>query len=588
MSKERSPAPEAADPDGGPSGTSGLRGVAAPGPTRAPLELGARIDGRYELTERIGAGGMGFVFGALDQKLQRDVALKIIRRELADNPGIAARFEREALTASQLTHPHVVVVHDFGATEDGLPYLVMERLRGQTLTRAIRSSGGLSPARAVAVAIDVTRALVAAHAASIVHRDLKPDNIMLTREGPAKVLDFGIAKILQSPGEALGDAALTHTGMMMGTPLYMSPEAIKKNDTVGPPSDLYALGTILFRAIAGRPPFEHDEPVVVLSMHLQQAPPRLRDARPDRDVPEALDALVWELLAKSPADRPTAPETLARLEQIAATLTAPAEPAAPASDEVIVLEDPTVVTPSPDAPTLATPPPSTPRPSTAPPSIPPAAPAPPPVAARPAPSRTPWIVAAVAGVLTLAAGAALVIALADDEPDMVATTLAPTAAGSGTLQPAEQPAEQPAGEAPAGEAPPIEETAPRELGDDAVAPADDTPALSPGDEVATDARDEVAPAPMPPPRAAPGGQGRLVLVTNVPAEVTVDGEARGTTPLDLRLDAGSHRVRLRADGVGLVLTIDVREGEVTRRTVTLRPRRGPTTTSTGLELPDRW
>ncbi|HVF73618.1 MAG TPA: protein kinase [Acidimicrobiales bacterium] len=257
--------------------------------TTAPRLLG----GRYRLGPPLGRGGMADVFEAVDERLGRPVAVKMLRRPLLRNPDVRARFEQEARSAARLSHPNVVAIFDTGE-DDGLPYLVMERLPGETL--ADRLGGPQEPEWVVRVAGDVLGALAAAHAAGVVHRDVKPGNILLGADGCAKVADFGIAK----SAEAATGNDTTATGMLLGTPAYLAPERIDSQPAT-PQSDLYSLGIVLYEALAGRKPFEADTPLAVASAIRHAEPPALSSLRPDLD--PALVAAVERAMDREPADR---------------------------------------------------------------------------------------------------------------------------------------------------------------------------------------------------------------------------------------------------------------------------------------------
>ena len=282
----------------------------------APLQPGAVVAERYRLERLIGVGGMGAVYEATQVAIDRRVALKVVRADYAGDTAMAARFQREARAASAVHHPNVVMVHDFGQDADGTLFMVMELLAGESLLSRMRRDGDIPPREAIRMAIEVLSALEAAHDAGVVHRDLKPDNVLLIEpfsvhgQGKLKVLDFGIARIVDRGGETGGaqrpsDAPLTEVGQMLGTPRYMSPEAVARMP-VGPAADLYALGAILFEMIAGRPVFTEREPVILMGHHLRTPPPRLAESvAPGLYVPPPLDALVASLLAKLPTERPT-------------------------------------------------------------------------------------------------------------------------------------------------------------------------------------------------------------------------------------------------------------------------------------------
>ena len=219
---------------------------------------------RYDLGRRLGQGGMAEVYDALDRVLDRPVAVKVLRSGLADQA--QERFLREARAAASLAHPNIVAVYDTGRQGE-MAYLVMERVDGPDLARVLRD-GPVPLRQATRVAEDVLGALAAAHARGIVHRDVKPGNILLARDGTAKLTDFGIAK------RSLADTQLTATGQVFGTPSYLSPEQAR-GQQAGPASDLYAVGCVLYELIAGHPPFVADEPMAVVHAHLRQSAPPL-------------------------------------------------------------------------------------------------------------------------------------------------------------------------------------------------------------------------------------------------------------------------------------------------------------------------
>jgi len=249
---------------------------------------------RYRIGAPLGTGGMATVYDAVDERLQRPVAVKVLRPDMAARLDVRARFESEARSAAQLTHPNVVAVFDSGE-DDGTPFLVMERLPGETL--ADRIAGGPPDAGWVLrVAGDVLGALGAAHAAGIVHRDVKPGNILIAADGCAKVGDFGIAKSL----EVAASADLTSTNQLIGTPAYVAPERI-----AGQPatvrSDLYALGVVLYEALGGRKPFIGHTPVTTAYAIQHETPPPLDSLRPE--LPAHVVAAVDRAMQRDPAAR---------------------------------------------------------------------------------------------------------------------------------------------------------------------------------------------------------------------------------------------------------------------------------------------
>src|SRR5246127_1333865 len=207
--------------------------------------LGTILSGRYRLDARIAAGGMSTVYRAVDETLERTVAVKLMNREVASDSDQLERFRREARAVAQLSHPHVVGVIDAGEDE-GTPYIVFEYVEGETLKERIRRVGRLPITEAVAYAIEIPRALGAPHARAIVPRDVKPQNVLIDSEGTAKITDFGIARTLTEEG-------LTADGRVLGTTDYVSPEQALGQD-VGPESDLYSLGVVLFEMLTGDVP----------------------------------------------------------------------------------------------------------------------------------------------------------------------------------------------------------------------------------------------------------------------------------------------------------------------------------------------
>jgi serine/threonine-protein kinase len=274
------------------------------------ISEGTILAGRYRVERLIGSGGMGSVYEATQLAIGRRVAIKVLRPDVADDPFIEARFQREARAAASVHHPNVVVVHEFGRGDDGTLFLAMELLQGESLLvhlrRSVKEGGGpVAPREAVRIGAEIASALEAAHAAGVVHRDLKPDNVTLLANGGLKVLDFGIARILEHDREDSSEdrAQLTDAQQVLGTPRYISPEAVARLP-VGPAADLYALGCILFEMLTGRPVFLEKEPVILMGQHLRDTPPRLRDAAPDLEAPVELESLIDELLKKLPTERP--------------------------------------------------------------------------------------------------------------------------------------------------------------------------------------------------------------------------------------------------------------------------------------------
>ncbi|MFC4376535.1 Stk1 family PASTA domain-containing Ser/Thr kinase [Nocardia halotolerans] len=256
------------------------------------------LSSRYELGEIIGFGGMSEVHRARDVRLSRDVAIKVLRADLARDPTFYLRFKREAQNAAALNHPAIVAVYDTGeATVDGgpLPYIVMEYVEGDTLRDIVRGKGPLAPRKAMEIVADVCAALDFSHKAGIVHRDMKPANIMINRAGAVKVMDFGIAR-------ALADSSnpMTQTAAVIGTAQYLSPEQAR-GETVDARSDVYSVGCVLFEILTGQPPFMGDSPVAVAYQHVKEDPPLPSSVNPG--VPRELDSVILKAMAKNPANR---------------------------------------------------------------------------------------------------------------------------------------------------------------------------------------------------------------------------------------------------------------------------------------------
>jgi tRNA A-37 threonylcarbamoyl transferase component Bud32 len=274
--------------------------------------LGTTLSGRYRLEARIGSGGMSTVYRAVDETLQRNVAIKLMHREFSGDQDQLERFRREARAVAQLSHPHVVGVIDAGE-DAGRPYIVFEYVEGETLKERIRRLGRLEISEAVAYSIEIARALGAAHARHIVHRDVKPQNVMIDDEGSAKVTDFGIARTLDEDG-------LTADGRVLGTTDYVSPEQALGQDVNGQ-SDLYALGIVLYEMLTGEVPFKGDNQVAVAMKHVREELPDVRVLRPE--VSAALASVIDAATAKAAEHRyADDQELIADLEDVLAIETA--------------------------------------------------------------------------------------------------------------------------------------------------------------------------------------------------------------------------------------------------------------------------
>lgn len=264
--------------------------------------IGQTLADKYRVEELINQGGMGAVYRATHVLMDKTVAVKVLHPALAADSVIVARFSREARAASRISHPHALTVTDFGESDNGVVYLVMEYLRGQTLKEVIRSEGPLPLARVVEIIRQVSGALEAAHSEGVVHRDLKSDNIMLVDMGTggdwSKVLDFGIAKITEKVGQ---DPALTAPNFIIGTPQYMSPEQCSQVAEIDSRSDIYSLGVIIYEMLVGHVPFTGESPTAIMMKHLQEPPPSILEER--SDLPAAVARVGARAMAKRPEDR---------------------------------------------------------------------------------------------------------------------------------------------------------------------------------------------------------------------------------------------------------------------------------------------
>ncbi|WP_329788390.1 Stk1 family PASTA domain-containing Ser/Thr kinase [Lentzea sp. DG1S-22] len=256
------------------------------------------LSNRYELGETLGYGGMSEVHKGRDVRLGRDVAIKVLRADLARDAQFQERFRREAQNSAALNHPAIVAVYDTGETQTEygpLPYIVMEFVDGRTLRDMVKTQGPLSGKRAMEVMADVSAALDFSHRHGIVHRDVKPANVMITKSGAVKVMDFGIARALHD-----GQAAVTQTAAVIGTAQYLSPEQAR-GESVDARSDVYAAGCVLFELLTGEPPFTGDSPVAVAYQHVREDPKAPSQLNPK--VSPQLDAIVLKAMSKGPANR---------------------------------------------------------------------------------------------------------------------------------------------------------------------------------------------------------------------------------------------------------------------------------------------
>ena len=298
------------------------------------------IDDRYARGALLGSGGMAEVYLAHDEVLRRDVALKVLKNQYAENEEFVERFRREARSAA-LNHPNIVSVYDRGPTEDGTYYIVMEYVPGGILKDRIRRGGILDPDTAAEWSSQVAQALGFAHDRGVIHRDIKPQNILLSETGDVKVIDFGIAR-------AATATTTSRSNLILGTAGYMSPEQAK-GEPVGPQSDLYSLGVVLYEMLTGELPYSAENQIALAMKHVNEPPRSPREVNPK--VPEALDALTMKLLAKNPEERyASAAELVDDLERLRSGL----PPATAAASEKTTEKVTVPLPPSPEGQTRKT------------------------------------------------------------------------------------------------------------------------------------------------------------------------------------------------------------------------------------------
>jgi serine/threonine-protein kinase len=272
---------------------------------------GELIDGRYQLLRQVANGGMAAIYEALDTRLDRKVAVKIMHSHLAQDDAYVSRFIREAKAAAALSHPNIVAVQDQGWNQNGVPavFLVMELIEGHTLREYLNERGRFEIKDAMNYLTPILSALSAAHALGIVHRDVKPENIMISNEGRVKVADFGLAR-----GEIIGSTMTAESSVILGSVSYLSPEQVQRG-IADSRSDVYAAGIVAYEMLIGDKPFTADSPIQIAYMHVNEEVPRLRSKR--KEIPQALDDLIARATSKNPDNRPrTASEFLDELAQI--------------------------------------------------------------------------------------------------------------------------------------------------------------------------------------------------------------------------------------------------------------------------------
>lgn len=268
--------------------------------------IGKVLSGRFRILEPLGSGGMGKVYKAMQSPLERLVALKVLNPKYAGekDPGFERRFFNEAKYAAQLHHPNTITVHDYGRTEDGMLFIAMEYVDGETLQQLLLKCKTLPWPRALTIVAQIARSLREAHKLGVIHRDLKPANVMVLHEETGsdmvKVLDFGLVKTFLPDASVPNDEPeLTQAGVLLGSPLYMAPEAAKNE--ADPRSDIYSMGVLLYQILTGKPPFTGRDSIDIIVKHIRERAPRAKAARPE--LPDEVDALVMRCLEKEPHDR---------------------------------------------------------------------------------------------------------------------------------------------------------------------------------------------------------------------------------------------------------------------------------------------
>ena len=272
---------------------------------------GELIDGRYQLLRQVANGGMASIYEAIDTRLDRKVAVKIMHPHLAQDEAFVSRFIKEAKAAAALSHPNIVAVQDQGWNQSGVPavFLVMELIEGHTLREYLTERGRFEIKDAINYLTPILSALAAAHALGIVHRDIKPENILISKEGRIKIADFGLAR-----GELIGSTMTAESSVILGSVSYLSPEQVQRG-VADSRSDVYAAGIVAYEMLTGEKPFSADSPIQIAYMHVNEEIPRLRSKR--KEIPQALDDLIASATAKNPDERPrTAGDFLERLQEI--------------------------------------------------------------------------------------------------------------------------------------------------------------------------------------------------------------------------------------------------------------------------------
>jgi serine/threonine-protein kinase len=531
---------------------SGAQAQSVPADVGDPL-IGRILNDKFRIVEALGAGGMGRVYKAVQSPLERLVALKVLNPQYSEgkDPGFQKRFFLEAAVTSKLRHPNTVTIIDYGKSDDGVLYIAMEYLEGQTLAQLLTQLGPLPWMRVLNIAQQVARSLREAHRVGLIHRDLKPANIMVLNQEDdhdvVKVLDFGLVKSFLPDRGLPNEAELTQAGVILGSPQYMAPEQAR--NVSDPRSDVYSLGVVLFQMLMGRPPFQAAQSIDVIFKHLNEAPPAFSALWPTHAVPQEVEALVMRCLYKRPEERFQSMDEV--LESIRRAASSAGFSGAFSSPRNLVTSGFTPL-PGPGSGSVSgpatgpVPPPGTTGASTVALDIAVEEPT------RPAPKRSTLPLALFGGSLLLGLGVAAVVALRAPTPQP-----APAPAPVAAVAPA---AKQPPAEPPPAAAQPT-------------APAPQ-PSAEPAPVVAAPAPAEPAPI-----RflidSAPGG-----------AKVLYDGRLLGQTPVELPLPPGadghaSARLTFALEGYQRATAIAEGEGPVVRFTQKLKKKSGSRSDSAG-------
>ncbi len=277
--------------------------------------LGRKLGAHYQIKSVLGTGGMGVVYLAYHELMDREVAIKMLRAQFLNDTLSVKRFQQEAKAASRLKHPNVVTTYDFGVTATGQPYMVMDRLKGRSLAQEIKEKGQISVERCIHIFSQACDALDHAHRQGVIHRDLKPGNIMLEEtednQDFVKVVDFGVAKLIPINNVSEESQTLTQAGEVCGSPVYMSPEQCL-GQSLDARADIYSMGVVLYETLTGKLPLLGKNMVETMSKHLNETPPPFHEVRPDLYIPERVEQVVMRALSKDPYQRP---QTMAELAQ---------------------------------------------------------------------------------------------------------------------------------------------------------------------------------------------------------------------------------------------------------------------------------